>query len=254
MRHLLLGADDWLHDRNLTFHFPSNPLGKMLKRCARRRHAMGSLQRLLVAPHVVLGKRQGHVEEGAKKDDKVAGSYGMAKAKQNSENLRRAMRGVRRTGSILLIISQTRDSLYGKTRGGGRALRFYSTVEVWTKPVGKITKTVLGKEREVGTRVEFKTVKNRITGRLYSVELEIYPNLGIDDLGACVDYLVEEGKWGIKDKTLTGTLVGDGTREKVIKLIERRGLEGKVRELCGKVWAEVEAAMALKRKNRYTGV
>ena len=201
-----------------------------------------------------VARKAGKPREEGEKVEKTAGSYGMAKAKQNSESLRRAMRGVRRTNSILIIISQTRDSLYGKTRAGGRALRFYSTVEVWTKPVEKIFRTVLGKERQIGDKVQFKTVKNRITGRLHEVELDIYPNLGIDDLGACVDYLVEEGRWAKDGQTLTGTIVGDGTREKVIKLIEKRGLEGRLRAMCGEVWSEVEAAMALKRKNRYTGV
>ena len=64
-----------------------------------------------------------------------AGSYGDGKAKVHSEGLRKVLSSLSRTGSILIIINQTRDNLgFGfskKTRSGGRALRFYASVEIW---------------------------------------------------------------------------------------------------------------------------
>jgi hypothetical protein len=66
----------------------------------------------------------------------VAGSYSTSKPKLNSEGMRKAVKTLRETGSILIILSQTRDNLgFGlskKTRSGGHSLRFYATIEIWT--------------------------------------------------------------------------------------------------------------------------
>jgi hypothetical protein len=189
-------------------------------------------------------------------DEKVAGSYGADKAKRNSEYLRKTMRGLRDTGSILIILSQTRDVLSGyggRTRSGGRALRFYATIEIWSSIAQKIKKTVMGKEREIGVRVQLEVRKNRVTGKTCSVEIDIFPSFGIDDLGSCVDYLVEENWWEVEKQTIQAKDLGlAGTREKIIRLIEKRGLENKLRQLCGECWERVEEACAIRRKNRYS--
>lgn len=191
-------------------------------------------------------------------DEDPAGSFGDGKAKMHSQDLRRSMKGLRKTGSILIIISQTRDSLarFGdkKTRSGGKALRFYATVEVWLSPVEQIKKNVHGKERKVGTRIKAETKKNRITGKLGEVEIDIFPSFGIDDIGNCVDYLVEEKFWLMTGQKIDAKGLLEGapvTRDKLIRVIERQGLEDKVRELCGRCWSEIDAASSLKRKNRY---
>lgn len=203
-------------------------------------------------------KKAHHRARGDEPAEKVAGSYGDGKAKLNSQGLRKALRGLREKGSILIIISQTRDDIGSmfpgaKTRAGGRALRFYATNEIWSKVVKTHTKDVLGKRRKLGVRVGLEVKKNRINGRLGYVEVDIYPDYGIDDLGSCVDYLVEEGYWPKEGQTIEcrGLDGLSGTREKVIRVIEKRNLEDTVRCLCGKCWAEVQAACALKRKNRY---
>jgi RecA/RadA recombinase len=193
-------------------------------------------------------------EEGNGK--KVAGSYGDGKAKKHSESLRHAMKGLRQTNSILIVISQTRQNITGygpaKTRAGGEALRFYAHAEIWSSVVEPIKKTVHDIDRKVGTRIKLEMKKNRITGKLHDVVIDIFPSYGIDDLGTCVDYLVEEGFWTQIKQTINAKgLDIVGTREKIIRTIERRGLEDKLRELCGECWAAVEEACALPRKNRY---
>ena len=192
-------------------------------------------------------------EEG---DKDPAGSFGDGKAKKHSENMRHALKGLRKTGSILIVLSQTRDNISGygerKTRAGGRALRFYATVEAWSSVVEQIKKNLHGKDRKVGVRVKIETKKNRITGKLGDVEIDIFPSFGIDDIGTCVDYLVEEGFWSQSGQKIDAKGIDVvGTRDKIIRAIERRGLEDKVRGLCGQCWAEIDQACALKRKNRY---
>lgn len=202
-------------------------------------------------------KAAGETPDGDGGDEKVAGSYGDGKAKVNSEYLRKAMPGLKHTGSILIIISQTRDDITSrfagaKTRAGGRALRFYATAEIWSKVVGTHTKTIHDKDRKIGNRIALDVRKNRITGKLASVEIDIYPSLGFDDLGTNIDYLVEENFWPLEKLTINAKgLDISATREKLIRMVEKRGLEGKVRELCGVCWAEIQAKMVLPRKNKY---
>ena len=195
-------------------------------------------------------------KEASRKGKQVAGSYGDGKAKINSERLRKVLKGIRDTGSILIILAQTRDNLGQgwdkKTRSGGWALKFYATAEIWMSIVSRLKRTVGGKEREIGVRVCLAVKKNRITGKLTKVEVDIYPSYGIDDLGSVVDYLVEEGVWKISKQTITAEGIGlSGTRDRLLRQIEDQGLVENVRLQAGACWRKVAEACALQRKNRY---
>lgn len=189
----------------------------------------------------------------------TGGTYGTAKAKLNSNNLRRIIPKLRATGSILVIISQTRDTIgrnamfTPKTRGGGRALTFYADVEIWTSLKGNIAKTVRGKKRNVGNRSLCKVKRSRLTGRKAEVEIPFYHQHGIDDVGACVAYLLDEGHW--KKKGTKGIIAPDfdfeGSEEKLIARIEDDGLEKELKDIVGTVWQEIVEASSVKRKRRY---
>ena len=206
-------------------------------------------------------------KEAFEKGKEKKGSYGMAKAKMNSTSIRRTMSRLEETGSILVVISQTRDDINPrtfstKTRAGGRALRFYATVEVWSSVVGTLKKTYNDKERELGTKVRYDVKKNRLTGRKRQVVVPIYTSVGIDDIGSCIDYLLDEKIWkqvkaNKEKKTPAGIEVtGMGPtrilpREKLIHTIEREDLEEDLRELVGQTWQDIEEAIAVQRKKRY---
>ena len=184
------------------------------------------------------------------------GSYGDGKAKKNSEGLRQVLDGLRDSGSILIILSQTRDNLgmgwEKRTRSGGHALRFYATVEVWSSITGKIRKTVKGRQREIGVKVELNIKKNRITGKTREVEVDIYPSYGIDDIGSCVDWLIMEKIWSKKGQKIDAFHLGLlGTREKIIKAIEEEGMEDELKNVVDEAWKEIEAASMPSRKNKY---
>ena len=192
----------------------------------------------------------------ARKGTAAPGSYGDGKAIKNSQGIRRMLSKLRRTGSILLVLSQTRDNLgFGfekKTRSGGRALRFYSTTEIWSSVAGGIKKKVRGKPRQIGTHIKLATKKNRITGKLHEVQVDIYPSYGIDDIGSCVDYLVGEGWWTkagayIVAKEFKQKL----TREKLIAYIENNNKTAKLRSLVGRCWRQIDDACSVKRKGKY---
>lgn len=196
------------------------------------------------------------LKKARRNNTEVTGSYGMDKAKKNSEGLRRAVSRLRGTNSILIVLCQTRDNMgFGfaeKTRAGGKSLKFYATVEIWAAIKKTIKKAVRGKNRAVGVEVLWKIKKNRITGLLHDVSFDIYPSIGIDDLGSCVDFLVAEGHWKQKgNKIQADDIELFASREKLISQIESGGLIDRVKELVGACWNEIESDGKIQRQNRY---
>ena len=192
------------------------------------------------------------------KGAKVAGSYGDGKAKYHSEHMRSAVSKLRDTGSILIVLSQTRDNINAigwadrKTRGGGKALRFYATLEMWSSVAEKITKRVNGKERQVGmvSKVVFR--KNRFTGKDRTVLVTMYHSVGIDDIETNIDFLVEEGHWKERGKEIRAPeFKFHGERADLISKIERKSLERELSLLVGEVWSSIEDKCKVKRKGRY---
>lgn len=191
-------------------------------------------------------------------EEKVAGSYGDGKAKKNSQNIRRVHNRLKKSGSILIVISQTRDNIGftsrfdPKTRSGGRALKFYAGLEIWSSIKMRLKKTVNGKPRKIGIICRCDIKKNRLTGDEATVEIPIYNSFGIDDVGSCVDFLVLEGKWTEKRKMIDASdFEFEGNREKLIRYIEKNGLEKDLRLLVADTWDEIKLACAVKRKPRY---
>jgi RecA/RadA recombinase len=200
------------------------------------------------------GKRKKAHREGGKE----AGTYGLAKAKANSVGLRGAKAGLRGTDNILIIVSQTRvdpNKRFGspKTRGGGKALRFYSHVEVWTALGGQIKKTVRKQQRRVGDKIKINLKKNRVTGKLHEVWTAIYPSYGIDDIGSNIDYLLRENWWKKRgQKIVAGEFRVEGKRDTIIQHIEQaKNGPQRLQTIVGKCWASVAKACELDRRSRY---
>ncbi len=197
-------------------------------------------------------------KQASRNRKQVAGSYGTSKAKANSAGIRRIITRLPETGSILIVISQTRDNIgFGaqfnpKTRSGGHALRFYASLEIWSSIKGRLKKTVNGKERQLGIICKAEVKKNRLTGRERTVEIPIYHSTGIDDLGSMVDYLIEEKYW-VKSGAHVAAREFDfnGSRDKLIEQIEEKGSGDIVRKLVVKVWNDIETACEVKRRDKY---
>lgn len=205
-------------------------------------------------------KKFDQLREATEKGGQVKGSYGDGKAKYHSEHLRHVISGLRDTGSILIIIGQTRDNLgFGfepKTRAGGKALRFYAHLEIWTSVGGKIVKSVRGKERTIGVKCLAEVKKNRVTGKIgkdRQVTIPIYYGMGIDDVGSCVDFLVAEGHWTKEENKVIDAkeLLFQGTRSQIIAHVESENMEQKLRKATWKVWQQVESECLPQRKRRY---
>ena len=193
-----------------------------------------------------------------RKGTKAAGDYGDGKAKLNSTHIREIVADIRDTKCILIVLSQTRDNIGAsmfepqKTSAGGHALKFYATWQLWSSVGKRLKKTVNGKDRQTGIIARIAIKKNRMTGKEWTVEIPIYHSRGIDDTGACIDFLVEEKHWKGDEKRIIAPEVDfEGSRGKLIKHIEDGDFERTLKAVVTEVWREVEAACQVTRKSRY---
>jgi len=203
------------------------------------------------------------LREAIEKGRDISGSYGDNKAKVNSTNLRRVMGPLQETGSILIIVNQTRDIFSGnpfetKGRSGGHALRFYATLELWLSIGGKIDRVIRGKKRTLGILCKVKVKKNRVTGKEKTIVFPLYYSYGIDDIGSMVDWLIDENFWRKEKRDFfipVGISIANGRsfrREDFIELVESdRDLYFELRDYVGKCWNELESVYLLKRKPKY---
>lgn len=186
-------------------------------------------------------------------------SYGVEKARLHSQGLRTIMRPLQRSGSILIIISQSRVDLnarFGekKTRSGGKALKFFCTGEIWTSQIGEIKKNITAKRSEqIGIKVKVKVKRSRETGQHRAVDFPIYWEYGIDDIGSCIDFLINWGYWKKKAGTLTAPeFEHEGSARKLIRFIEENGMEEALHAIVAKCWKHINEQLSLGRKKRFS--
>lgn len=190
---------------------------------------------------------------------KAKGTMAMAKPKINSQNLPRIVGKLEQTGSILIIIAQTRDNVgwdamfNPKTRSGGKAMKFFAHVELWLKLIGKIKKKVNDKDRIIGAKVQIDIQKNRLSGWEGNVVVPFMKNYGLDDIGSCIDYLIEEKHWSEKAKMITANDFSlKMKRNELIKHIESNNMRNRLHKIVKQVWKEVEQKSNPKRKPKYS--
>lgn len=198
-------------------------------------------------------KKIEEIRDARRKNKKVAGTYSMAKPKKSSELLRNICTDLKKTESILIIISQTRDninpiSFETKTRSGGNALRFYATHEIWLAK----TKPIKSKKRVVGNEIKAKIKKNKLTGKIREIGMRIYYDYGVDDISANINFLVDEGVWkkaGSKIKAPDFKLTG--MMKTIVAHIERHNMEDDLKDLVAETWTSIEEDLKLDRKPRF---
>ena len=153
-------------------------------------------------------------------------SYGDGKANKNSQNLRKLKMAITKSGSILVIVSQTRDNIdpttmAEKTHAGGRALKFNATLQMWLAPRGKITKTIRGEDFQIGTLARVRISKNHLIGKYLDFELPMYYGYGIDDEQCSLRWLCGAGSaehWKLSKGVVTTR--GEEGLEKTYNLVE----------------------------------
>ena len=144
-------------------------------------------------------------------------------ARLMSQALRKLTPKLQKNNTTLFFINQIRMKIgmmgYGspETTSGGNALKFFASVRIDIRRIGKIT----AKEEEIGNRTKAKIVKNKVAPPFKQVEFDIIFGKGIDKIREIIDYGV---KFDIIDKSGAwfsyGTeSIGQG-KEKVVVYLE----------------------------------
>ena len=108
------------------------------------------------------------------------------------------------------------------------------------------------KKRQQGIVTSINITKNHLTGKEQSLELSIYHSFGIDEVGSCVDFLIEENHWKKSGGRIKAKEFGKVMfREDLIQWIDQNNKRARLQRLVAKVWETIEDAVAIKRKNPY---
>jgi len=233
-------------------------------------YILDSLDAITSIEEMERAKLMGKKSSGAKltqKEKNSKGGWKTEKARMVSEILRVITRDIKALEAVVIVISQTRDNLgWGftdKTRSGGKALKFYSTHEMWLS----IMETITAKQRAIGVSTKAKVSKNKITGKWPRFcEFPIFYDYGVDDLTANIDFLIANKVWEKGKAKRTNpktektpesrTIIAphfklEGTKQKIITEIELRSLEKDLQLLVGETWNNIEESIRLNRKPKY---
>ena len=201
--------------------------------------------------------------KAAKSDGDEGGSYKTEKPRIGSETASMIVEPIAETGSILIIVSQTRDNIgvtFGekKTRSGGKWLQFYSTHVPWMAITERDRHEVSinGKKvkRTVGVHTRVRCKKNKVTGKERECDIKISYDYGIDNIYSNIKFLVDSGTWSAK----SGYIDPDGIADEKMKAddlrqyVEDNNLEEDLAELVEETWHKIEEAFVSKeRKPKY---
>lgn len=178
-------------------------------------------------------------------------SYGGDRAKKTSELFRRLIRDMEEVNLGLIIVSQIRDKigvLFGPKTGrmGGRALDFYATHIVELAHLKDLKRTRASVERIIGNQIKARVSKNKVSVPKRTAEFDILFGYGIDDLGSCMDWLMEVGRLDVLG--ITGANAANIEKNAVAYLkasnamddIAYRARVAEVAVATKAVWKEVE--------------
>jgi len=194
--------------------------------------------------------------------EKIKKSYGTEKARIISQTLRMVNGNIKTGDSALFIIQQTKQNLNKIFKyqpdwitSGGEAPYFYSFHRIFTVSIQSHKAEFKGQKHKIGGKTQIEVIKNKLNGKKRVIDIDIFEDLGFDDLAGNIDYLKS-----VKRIKMNGAymifpdILGDEKmhRADLIKYIERENLEHKIQEIVGEEWNEVEEGLRLSdRKRRF---
>ena len=176
-------------------------------------------------------------------------------ARLMSQALRKLTSAISKSRTTVIFINQLRMKIgvmFGnpETTTGGHALKFYASVRMDIRSIGKIEEGVGDTKEMIGNRVRVKVVKNKIAPPFRSAEFDILYNRGISHVGDLIDLAA---RYEIARKsgafyTYKDIKLGQG-RENVKTFLEQNKkimheLEKEVRDLVSKRKLEEEKMAA----------
>lgn len=172
--------------------------------------------------------------------------YGAAKPKLLSEAFRRLAVDLKAKNITLFIISQVRDNIgvmFGpkSARSGGRALDFYASQILWLNQTGKLEKVLNKVKRVMGIQVRAWITKNKIGPAYREAPLEILFNYGMDNVHACLYWLLANSPDTVKELGIPRVLHD-------YKRLHDKQLTQTLATLTAQKWREVEQNFTITAK------
>ncbi len=129
----------------------------------------------------------------AEVEGEMGDSFLGLQARLMSQALRKLTGRLHKSDTCLVFINQIREKIgvmFGspETTTGGRALKFYSSIRLDIRRIGRIKDG----DNPVGVRTKVTVVKNKVAPPFRMVEFDIMFNEGINRLGELVDMGVEK--------------------------------------------------------------
>jgi len=184
---------------------------------------------------------------------KEGDAYGMRRAKEFSEGLRKTARVIANNNWLIVFTNQERESPTGIVTPGGKGIPYYASVRIrLSKPMQnakiKKTKTINGVKHEKveGIRTIAKIIKNSIDEPFREAQFSIMFNLGIDNVRDNIEYIKN-------NKKLDKYIIFDqefGRIEKAIEYVEDNNLEIELENQVIDLWNEIQDAFVVSRKKR----
>lgn len=183
-------------------------------------------------------------------DDK----YGMRRAKEFSEGLRKTCRLIANNNWLVVCSNQLREGPSGEVTPGGRAIPYYSSLRLRVGPPAtgsKITKSANlsnGKkvEKIIGIRSQCIVKKSSIDEPFRTCYISIIFGYGIDDIRENLQYIKENlglNKYKAIDQEFM-------SMEKAIAYVEENQLQLQLKDEVIDLWTEIESKFKIERAKK----
>ncbi len=131
----------------------------------------------------------------------MGGSLPGLQARLMSQALRKLTAVVAKSGTTLIFLNQIRMKIgvmFGnpETTTGGNALKFYASVRLDIRRIGRIDTGVGDLKQVIGNATRVKVVKNKVAPPFRQAEFEIRYNVGIDKASDLISTGVKLGAIG----------------------------------------------------------
>jgi recombination protein RecA len=180
--------------------------------------------------------------------------YGMRRAKEFSEGLRKTCRLLANSNWVVVCSNQLREGPSGETTPGGRAIPYYSSLRIRIGPPAqgaKIVKTVTlsnGKKAEkiIGIRSNCIIKKSSLDDPFRTCMVSIIFGYGIDDIRENLQYI----KDNLGLKTYKAIDKEFQSSEKAIAHIEENNLQQDLKNEVISLWTEIEEKFKVDRRRK----
>lgn len=138
----------------------------------------------------------------AELDGEMGESHMGLQARLMSQAMRKLVGSARKHKTTILFINQVREKIgvvFGdpEVTSGGRALKFYATVRLRVKRLPKSGGGLLmggdDNKTNIGHRMEFKCVKNKVGPPFKQTEIDLYYDSGFDTVKDILDHAIKIG-------------------------------------------------------------